>query len=107
MARRTQFLAALDFSMMDSHQIDRRTLTAMDCLDAAIVVLQASNPNGYATRFNHQLVADLTLATADTPGNHRTMTGNRKCTVDRHPKWTVNTPQPLACCNLRRCVIQS
>ena len=67
MPRRPQLLPPDDLVMVDACQIDGRAMTTVHVVDLILVVLDAANADGDATRLDYQLVV-LVRASPVRPG---------------------------------------
>ncbi len=86
MAGAGQFMSPANLLMVDSREIDGGSLAAMNLLDRAIVVLNATDTYGDAARFDDEFVTDASLAASDAPGDDRAVSGDRKTAIDGHPE---------------------
>jgi hypothetical protein len=89
---------------MHTRQIDRGSLAAVDFIDIAVVILQASYPNTLRTGLDDQFIANSAMTAADAPRDNGTVTGDRERAIDCHAKWADGMLSPARSGGLRsRC----
>ena len=90
MAGRTKLLAASQSVVVDSGQIDRCALPAMQLLDDAIVILKPADPDREGSGFDRQFLAQSYVPTDDTPRHDRPVSHHGEHAVNRHAERAVD-----------------